>query len=136
MPAQVKIDNFFQNDEQVGCNSTRRVQWQPVNTGSCSVEYAIEFRNIANNIIGVVENITGSFYCTSDNDNAISVIVWATYESKQGVKSKPPFLTAALATTTTITTTITTAPITTNKLTGKLAKGIKLFIYVFVYKCM
>ena len=100
------------------------------------MEYAIEFRNITNNIIGVVENITGSFYCTSDNDNAISVIAWATYESKQGVKSKPPFLTAALATTTTITTTITTAPITTNKLTGKLAKGIKLFIYVFVYKCM
>ena len=80
MPAQVKIDNFFQNDEQVGCNSTRRVQWQPVNTGSCSVEYAIEFRNITNNIIGVVESITDSFYCTSDNDNAISVIVWATYE--------------------------------------------------------
>ena len=136
MPAQVKIDNFFQNDEQVECNGTRRVQWQPVNTGSCSVEYAIEFRKITNNIIGVVENITGSFYCTSDNDNAISVIVWATYESKQGVQSKPAFLAATLATTTTITTTITTPPIITNKLTGKMAKGIKLFIYVSMYKCM
>ena len=136
MPAQVKIDNFFQNDEQVGCNSTRRVQWQPVNTGSCSVEYAIEFRNITNNIIGVVESITDSFYCTRDNDNAISVIVWATYESKQGVKSENAFLNATPATTTTITTTITTAPITTNKLTGKMAKGIKLFTYVSMYKCM
>ena len=48
MPAQVKIDNFFQNDEQVGCNGTRLVQWQPVSRGSCSVEYAIEFRNITN----------------------------------------------------------------------------------------
>ena len=100
------------------------------------MEYATEFRNITNNIIGVVESITGSFYCTSDNDNAISMIVWATYESKQDVKSEPAFLTAAPATTTTITTTITTAPITTNKLTGKMAKVIKLFIYLSMYKCM
>ena len=100
------------------------------------MEYTIEFRNITNNIIRVVESITGSFYCTSDNDNAISVIVWATYESKQGVKSEPAFLTATPATTTTITTTITTAPITTNKLPGKMAKVIKLFIYVSMYKCM
>ena len=119
VPAQVKIGNFFQNDEQVGCNGTRRVQWQPVDTGSCSVEYAIEFRNGANNIIRVVENITGSFYCTSHHDNAISVTVWATYKGTQGVKSKPAFLTARTTTntTTTITTTITT-PVTINKLTN------------------
>ena len=138
VPDQVKIDHFFQNDEQVRCNGTRHVQWQPINTGSCSVEYTIEFRNSKIITIGVVESITGNFYCTSDYDNAILVIVWATYESKQGLKSEPALLTTRRTTntTTTITTTIITPPITTNIFTGKMETGIKVFISVCMYICM
>ena len=102
--AEVKIDNFFQVDDQPNCNGTRRVQWQPINTGNCSVEYTIEFRNNINGTIGTEESITGNFYCTSKYDNATSVIMWATYEGTQGFKSDPRLLTAAPVPPTTTTT--------------------------------
>ena len=93
MPGKVEIDNFFRNDDQVGCNSTRRVQWQPINTGSCTVECAIAFRNSADDTIGTIEHIRDSFYCTSGYDNANSVIIWATYKGTKGPESEANFLT-------------------------------------------
>ena len=127
MPAKVNIDYFFRNDEQIGCNDTRRVQWQQIDTGGCTVNYTIEFRNKTNDIIGTVEKITGNFYCTSDFDNATMVIMWATYEGRQGIESDGKNLTA----TPEPSTTTTTASTTTKQ------KGIKLYLFLHksVIKC-
>ena len=93
-PAKVEIDYFSQKYKQVGCNGTRRVKWDPLITGNCSVKYTIEFRNGTNDTIDIVRNITDTFYCTSDFDNAKSIVMWATYKGTEGDKSNVTFLTA------------------------------------------
>ena len=118
IPAKVKIDDFFRNDARKGCDDTRRVQWQPVDTGTCLVEYTVEFSNNRNNTIVIVENITDTFYCTSDYDNAKSVVVWATYKGIRGTNSNVTFLTA--------TPKPTTPPSATTSGTT-MKEGIKLF---------
>ena len=100
IPAKVKIDDFLQNDNRERCNDTRRVQWHPLDTGNCLVEYTVEFRNNTNNTIGIVENITKTSYCTSDYNNAKSVVVWATYKGMRGINSSVQFLTATPKSTT------------------------------------
>ena len=121
LPEKVTIDDFSQNHDPVGCNGTRRVQWQLINVGSCSVEYTIEFKNSAQDVIGTVKDIKNKtfFYCTSDFDNAASVIMWATYKGTQGIRSEVKYLSPlADATTSTTTTVLTTA-------THKGTQGIK-----------
>ena len=117
-PPPVKIDNFFQNEDQQGCNGTRRVQWQPLDTGNCSIEYNIEFRNSTDGVIDTVRNIRSenTFYCTNDYDNAISVVMWATYNVTQGIKSEAKLFTRTPESTTSTT---ITSPTT-------LQKGINL----------
>ena len=103
--AKVTIDNFFRVDSKPGCNGTRRVQWQPIDTGNCLVEYTMEFRK-SSEIVGTVENIRGPSYCTRDHDNATSVIIWATYEGRQGIKSDAKPLTLTQESTTPTGTTV------------------------------
>ena len=81
----------MQVENKTGCNGTR-VQWQPINTGNCVVEYTIEFRK-TNKIVGTEKNIRGNSYCTRDHNNATSVIMWATYEGRQGLISDEKHLT-------------------------------------------
>ena len=50
----------------------------------------------------------GNFYCTNDYDNATMIIMWATYEGRQGIKSGEKFLTAPPEPTTTTTASIST----------------------------
>ena len=64
VPANVKMGHFVPNVDKISCNDTRRVQWQPINTSSCSVEYTTEFRNCVNDINGTVKNINNNFHCT------------------------------------------------------------------------
>ena len=116
-PAEVEINLFLQKDKQIGCNGTRRVLWQPLITGTCSVEYTIEFRDSTNDTIGIVGNITNTSYCTSDYNNAKSVVMWATYKGKEGNKSNAIFLTP--------TPKPNTPPSTTASATA--AEGIQLF---------
>ena len=131
VPTKVEIDDFFRNDEQVGCNGTRRVKWQPIKTGSCSVEYTIDFRNSANDSIDTVENITGNSYCSSKYNNATSVIMWATYKGTSGIKSEAKLFTT------------TPGPTATTRISPATKKtGIELYVYfifvskyVFVYAC-
>ena len=89
IPDKVKNVGFSQNAGRDECNGTRRVQWQSQvpDTGSCTVKYTVEFRNNTNNRVGIAENITTTFYCTSDYNDAKSVVVWATHEGIQGIKS-------------------------------------------------
>ena len=95
VPAKVIIDNFFRNDDQHGCNGTRRVQWQRLDTGTCSVEYTIEFKNSTGGVIGTVTNMNNKIsYCTNDYDSADSAVMWATYKGTQGNKSEEKLLTA------------------------------------------
>lgn len=115
-PNKLKIVGFFQNDGRDGCNGTRLVEWQPLVTGNCSVKYTVEFRNNTNTI-DIVENITISFYCTSDYDNANSAVVWATHEGIEGIKSNETYFK--------IKPTTTTSPPTTTS--GTQTKGMKLF---------
>ena len=93
IPAQVKIVKFFPNDGQDGCNGTRRVEWQPLKTGSCPVEYTIQFRKAEDIILDKMGNISGTFYCTSDYNNATSVVVWSTYQRRQGNASEETLFT-------------------------------------------
>lgn len=117
IPNKLKIDGFFQNHGRNGCNGTRLVEWQPSVTGNCSVKYTVEFRSNTSNTIDIVENITTSFYCTSDYDNADSVVVWATHEGIEGIKSNETYFK--------IKPTPTTSPPTTTS--GAQTKGMKLF---------
>ena len=119
IPVQVNIDGFFRNDDQVWCNGSRRVQWQLLDTGYCSVQYTIQFRNSTNDTIDTVENIIGHFYCTSNHNNAISVIMWATYKGRKGIRSNETHLAPAPPTTPAATT-----------LSPAKTKGIGIFMYV------
>ena len=101
------IDIFSRNDHRFRCNGTRRVQWQPVDTGSCLVYYTIEFRSTTEGTIGFIVGIRGNSYCTNDYDNSTSVIIWATYRGTRGVKSEKLFFSVTPMTTTW--TTITTS---------------------------
>ena len=58
------------------------------------MQYTIEFRNTSDNIIGTVENITNTSYCTSAYGTARSVIVWATYNGTRGLESEKRNITA------------------------------------------
>ena len=125
-PAKVQIENFFKNDDQVGCNETRLVRWHEIKAGNCSVKYTIEFRNTTNDIIGTEENISGNFYCTSQYDSASSVIMFATYsDGTRGYRSEVKVLTTTPEPTTT-----TTASPTIKQ------KGMELFdlCMMYVYK--
>ena len=123
VPAKVSIDNFFAVDGKSGCNGTRRVQWQPLDTGSCSVAYTIEFRNKTGDITGTVENIIGTSYCTKDYDMAVLVIMWATYEGRKGIKSEWKLFTETPKPAT---------PKTATILPTTRQEGITHFLYVFV----
>ena len=126
VPTKVQIDNFFKNDDKVGCNETRRVQWHEINTGNCSVQYTIEFRNTTDGITGTENNISGNFYCTNQYDSATSVIMFATYnDGTRGNRSEVKFLTATPEPSTTTVTSPTTKQ-----------KGTKHFDLCMIYVCM
>ena len=90
-PGPVSIDDFLLS-EKVGC--TRRVQWQPLETGKCPVEYNIQFMNRYGTILGNATNIRNnvSFYCTDDYASSYSVKMWATYRGIKGTKSQVTIL--------------------------------------------
>ena len=90
-PDQVIIDGFLPSDK-AGC--TRRVQWQPLDTGKCPVEYNIQFRNRYDKILGNVTNIRNNvnFYCTDDYANSYSVTMCATFKSIKGIESQVTLL--------------------------------------------
>ena len=71
-PDPVIIDDFLLS-EKVGC--TLRVQWQPLDTGNCPVEYTIQFRNRYGTILGNATNIRNNvnFYCTDNYASFYSV---------------------------------------------------------------
>lgn len=118
IPVEVKDIQFFRNDNRNGCNGTRRVRWLKIDTGNCLVNYTIQFKD-NDGIRSNVSGIRGSYFCTSKYDNATSVIVWATFENRQGTPSQETQLSK-------------TTPKPTNPSTGTSAassteKGIKLF---------
>ena len=86
-PGTVSTDDFLLS-EKVGC--ARRVQWQPLDTGKCPVEYNIQFRNRYGAILGNATNIRKnvSFYCTNDYACSYSVKMWATYRGIKGTESQ------------------------------------------------
>ena len=85
------VDDFLLS-KKVGC--TRRVQWQPLNTGNCPVEYTIQFRNRYGTILGNATNIRNNvnFYCTDNYASSYSVTMWATQEGVRGTKSQVTIL--------------------------------------------
>lgn len=90
-PEPVIIDDFLLS-EKVGC--TRRVQWEPVDTGNCPVEYTIQFRNRYGTILGNATNIRNNvnFYCTDNYASSYSVTMWATHKGVKGTKSQVTIL--------------------------------------------
>ena len=90
-PEPVSIDDFLLS-ERAGC--TRRVQWQPLDTGNCPVEYNIQFMNRYGTILGNATNIRNnvSFYCTDDYANSYSVTMWATHKGIKGTESQVTIL--------------------------------------------
>ena len=90
-PEPVIIDDFLLS-EKVGC--TRRVQWEPLDTGNCLVEYTIQFRNRYGTILGNATNIRNNvnFYCTDNYASSYSVTVWATHKGVKGTKSQVTIL--------------------------------------------
>ena len=92
-PDQVSIDGFLPSNK-AGC--TRCVQWQPLDTVKCPVEYNIQFRNRYGKILGNVTNVRNNvkFYCTDDYVNSFSVTMWATFKSIKGIKSQVTLLCA------------------------------------------
>lgn len=90
-PEPVIIDDFLLS-EKVGC--TRRVQWEPLDTGNCLVEYTIQFRNRYGTILGNATNIRNNvnFYCTDNYASSYSVTMWATHKGVKGTKSQVTIL--------------------------------------------
>ena len=82
---------------------------------------------MTNGIIHTAENVSDSFYCTSDYDNAISVIVWATYKRIQGFKSDMTLFTQTPKSTTSADTT---------KSPAATQDGINLFMNLCMHVCM
>ena len=64
------------------------VQWKPINTGFCPVEYTVQFMNNSDTL-GIVPNIshTENQICEKQFLNATSVVVRATYNGTIGVRS-------------------------------------------------
>ena len=64
------------------------VQWEPINTGFCPVEYTVQFMNNSDTP-GIVSNInyTKKQICKEQFLNATSVVIWATYNGTKGVES-------------------------------------------------
>lgn len=87
----MSIDGFLPYGK-AGC--THRVQWQPLNTGKCPVEYNIQFQGRYGNILGNVTNVKNNvnFYCTDDYANSYSVTIWASYKGVKGIESQVTFL--------------------------------------------
>ena len=85
-PEPVIIDDFLLS-EKVGC--TRRVQWEPLDTGNCPVEYTIQFRNRYGTMLGNATNIRKNinFYYTDNYASIYSVTMWATHKGVKGTKS-------------------------------------------------
>ena len=97
-PDPVRIDDFFLYNE-VGC--CLRVQWQPVDTGKCPLEYNIQFWNSYGTILGNVtaaRNNNGS-YCTDAYDDSFAVTMFATYKGVKGVESRLTILCTPLKST-------------------------------------
>ena len=69
------------------------------------MEYTIEFTNTTDGINKTVTNIASNFYCTSEYDDATSVVVWATHKGIQGIKSNETFVTLKPRSSTSSTTT-------------------------------
>ena len=90
-PEPVIIDDFLLS-EKFGC--TRRVQWEPLDTGNCLVEYTIQFRNRYGTILGNATNIRNNvnFYCTDNYASSYSVTMWATHKGVKGTKSQVTIL--------------------------------------------
>lgn len=90
-PKPVIIDDFLLS-EKVGC--TRRVQWEPLDTGNCPVEYTIQFRNRYSPMLGNATNIRNNvnFYCTDNYASSYSVTMWATHKGVKGTKSQVTIL--------------------------------------------
>ena len=90
-PEPVIIDDFLLS-EKVGC--TRRVQWEPLDTENCLVEYTIQFRNRYGTMLGNATNIRNNvnFYCTDNYASSYSVTMWATHKGVKGTKSQVTIL--------------------------------------------
>ena len=81
------IDSFLQS-EKFGCH--RCVQWQPIDTGTCPVEYNIQFRDNGYTIVGTVLGVKSNvnIFCTDDYPNSTSVTMWATHNGVKGNESQ------------------------------------------------
>lgn len=81
------IDHFLPS-EKFGCN--RRVQWQPIDTGTCPVKYNIQFRDNRSTIVGSVTGVENNvnIFCTDDFFNSSSVTMWASHNGINGNKSQ------------------------------------------------
>ena len=86
-PDPVHIDHFLPS-EKFGCN--RRVQWQPIDTGTCPVKYNIQFRDNGSTIVGSVTGVKNNvnIFCTDDYSNSSSVTMWASHNGINGNKSQ------------------------------------------------
>ena len=83
----MRIDDFSISNE-VGCHL--RVQWQPVDTGKCPLEYNIQFWNSCGTILGHVvaaRNNNGS-YCTDAYDDSFGVTMFATRKGAKGTETR------------------------------------------------
>ena len=86
-PDPVHIDHFLPSGK-FGCN--RRVQWQPIDTGACQVNYNIQFRDNSSTIVGSVTGVKDNvnIFCTDDYSNSLSVTMWASHNGVNGNKSQ------------------------------------------------
>ena len=86
-PDPVHIDHFLPS-EKFGCN--RRVQWQPIDTGTCPVNYNIQFRDNSSAIVGSVTGVKNNvnIFCTDDYSNSSSLTMWASHNGINGNKSQ------------------------------------------------
>ena len=99
-PDPVRIDDLLLSNE-VGC--PLRVQWQPVDTGKCPLEYNIQFWNSYGTILGNVtaaRNNNGS-YCTDAYDDSFAVTMFATYKGVKGFETRLTILRTTLKSTVT-----------------------------------
>ena len=86
-PDPVHIDHFLPS-EKFGCN--RRLQCQPIDTGTCPVNYNIQFRDNGSTIVGSVTGVKNNvnIFCKDDYSNSSSVTMWASHNGINGNKSQ------------------------------------------------
>ena len=90
-PDPVRIEAFLLSNE-VRCRL--HVQWQPIDTGKCPLEYNIQFWNSCGTILGTVtvaRNNNGS-YCTDAYNESYGVTMFATHKGVKGTETRVTIL--------------------------------------------